>query len=163
MALELNPNDVEAMEALAEALIYAGQPEAGAEFAQKSMRQNPTNLGRALYLMGAAEYALGNPLKALEYLDRAMRQAPGEVFFNGLLTAVYGELGQLEQAKVAFKAFGKYNDFVEGELRLSAAMSFYPFSDPNVLIRLAKGFEAGGVSAGIGGYLPLDQRNKLSG
>ncbi len=52
---------------------------------------------------------------------------------------------------------------MEEDLRVSGARSFYPFSDPDVLVRLANGFKAGGVSAGIGGYLPLHQLNQLSG
>ncbi|MCH8883835.1 MAG: hypothetical protein IIA41_10105, partial [SAR324 cluster bacterium] len=60
-ALELSPNDVDALEALARARIYAGQPRSGIELAQKAMRQNPTLLARPFMLMGLAEFALGNP------------------------------------------------------------------------------------------------------
>ena len=164
-ALELNPNDVEAMEALAEALIYAGQPKAGIELAERAIRQNPTSLGRALYLMGTAEFALENSVKALEYLDRAMRQAPKEKYFAGILTAVHGELGQVEQARATFKVFQQQHDFPGGGfvLPLGQVMSLYPFSDSDVLVRLANGFKAGGVSVGIGAYLPLHKMNKLSG
>jgi TolB-like protein/thioredoxin-like negative regulator of GroEL len=163
-ALELNPNDVEALEALAEALIYAGQPKAGIELAQRAIRQNPISLGRALYLMGTAEFALGNSVKALEYLERAKRQAPKEKSLTGLLTAIHGELGQVEQAKAAFKGFEQQEHFQgTGLIRLHQVMSIYPFSDPDVLDRLANGFKAGGVPVGIGGYLPLHKMNKLSG
>ncbi len=162
-ALELTPNDAEAMEALAEALIYAGQPKEGIELAKRAIRQNPTSLGRALYLMGTAEFALGNPAKARDYLNRAMRQAPKEAYFAGIQTAVYGELGQIEQAKAAVKYFEQQGDFPTGTLLLGQIMSLYPFSDPDVLARLANGFKAGGVSAGVGGYLPLHKMNKLSG
>jgi adenylate cyclase len=163
-ALELNPNDVEALEALAEALIYAGQPMAGTELAERAIRQNPTSLGRALYLMGTAEFALGNSAKALEYLERATRQAPKETYFAGILSAVHGELGRIEQAKTAFKFFEQQQDFVGTDfLRLGHIVSLYPFSDPDVLDRLAKGFKVGGVPVGIGGYLPLHKINKLSG
>ncbi len=58
-ALELGPNDAGALEAAAQALIYAGQPEEGIEFAQQALRQNPTLRGRPLYLMGLGEFALG--------------------------------------------------------------------------------------------------------
>ncbi len=153
------------MEALAEALIYAGQPKAGIELAERAIRQNPTSLGRALYLMGTGEFALGHPVKALEYLDRAMRQAPKETYFAGLLTAVHGELGQVEQAQAAYKVFEKQEIFrgAYTVLRLARAMAFYPFSDPDVLVRLANDFKAAGVPVGIGGYLPLHKMNRLSG
>jgi tetratricopeptide (TPR) repeat protein len=162
-ALELNPNDAEAMEALAEALIYAGQPKAGIEFAEKAIRQNPTSLGRALYLMATAEFALGDSAKALEYLDRAIQKAPNEKYFTGLLTAVHGDLGHVEQAKAAFNVFDEYEQYEHGIIRLAGMVALYPFSDPDVLERLANGFKAGGVSVGIGGYLPLHSENQLSG
>ncbi len=149
---------------MAEALIYAGQPKAGIELAERAMRQNPTSLGRALYLMGTAEFALGNPDKALAYLDRAMRQGQRETYFAGLLTAVHGDLGQVEQAKAAFKVFEQdQQEYSGGVMRLHAVMWLYPFSDPDVLGRLANGLKAGEVSVGIGGYLPLHTTNKLSG
>ena len=151
------------MEALAEALIYAGQPKAGIELAERALRQNPTSLGRAVYLMGTAEFALGNPIKALEYLDRAMRQAPKEILIAGLLTAVHGELGQMEQAKAAFEVFEQQQNFVNRVVHLDKLVSLYPFSDQETLVRLANGFKAGGVPASIGGYLPLYKMNKLSG
>jgi TolB-like protein/class 3 adenylate cyclase/Flp pilus assembly protein TadD len=164
-ALELNPNDAEAMEALAEALIYAGRPEAGIELAEQAMRQSPASLGRALYLMATAEFALGNSPKAVEYLDRAMQQSPNVTYFVGLLAAVHGDLGQVEQAQAAFKAFTQKQELTTGgsNLRLGHMVSLYPFSDPDVLDRLANGFKAGGVPVGIGGYLPLHRTNRLSG
>ncbi len=63
-AHELNPNDVDALEALAKAQIYAGRPNAGLELAKKAIRQNPTLLARPFLLMGLEEFALGNPDKA---------------------------------------------------------------------------------------------------
>ena len=57
-ALELRPNDADALEALADALIHAGQPKQGMDFAQRAMRQNPSLLARPLYLMGLAEFAI---------------------------------------------------------------------------------------------------------
>jgi TolB-like protein/Flp pilus assembly protein TadD len=164
-ALELNPNDADALEALAEALIYAGQPKAGIELAERAIRQNPVSLGRALYLMGTAEFALGNSAKAVEYLGRAMQQAPNVTYFVGFLAAVHGDLGQVEQAQAAFKAFTQKQLLTAGgaNLRLGHMVSLYPFSDPDVLDRLANGFKAGGVPVGIGGYLPLHRTNRLSG
>ena len=64
-ALELSPNDTDALEALAEALIYSGGPEPGIDLIQRAMRQNPTQLARPFYLMGLAEFALGHSDKGL--------------------------------------------------------------------------------------------------
>ena len=163
-ALELNPNDAEAMEALAEALIYAGQPKAGMEYAEKAIRQNPASLGRSLYLTGTALFALGESAQALEYLDRAMKKAPEQRHFAGLLAAVHGDLGQGEQGEAAFQVFFQQQDFPGSfTIGLEMVMALYPFSEPDILDRLANGFKASGVPVAIGDYLPLHKLNKLSG
>lgn len=89
-ALKLNPNDADALEALAEALIYARQPKAGIEFAQRAMRQNPTLLGRSLYLAGLAEFALGNPNGTIQYVERTIDQTPRKkADFSGILAVAH--------------------------------------------------------------------------
>ena len=163
-ALEFSPNDAEALEAMAEALIYSGRPKEGIAFAQRTMRLNPTHLGRPLYLMGAAEFALGNSDKAVEQLERGREHAPNSTRLAGFLAAAYGELGLTEQAKAAFKVF-RHNIAV-GLHSLPFSVALYPFTQDGVLVRLAKGFRVAGaiVMDPIGpGYLPLHATNKLSG
>jgi adenylate cyclase len=182
-ALKLNPNDADALEALAEALIYAGQPKAGIEYAKKAMRQNPTLLGRPLYLMGLAEFALGSAQRAIGHLEHAIREAPSKkADFAGILAASYGELGRSEQAEAAFESFGqgilnrpsmawsvKSEAFANPRFhtwrRIDLAWSTYsyPFADRRVQKRLADGFKVAGASESVGGYLPLHAANELSG
>ncbi len=165
------------------ALIFSGQPEAGIEFAQRAIRQNPTFLGRPFYLMGLAEFALGNPDLAVQHVERAIQQAPGnKADFSGILAAAYGTLARAEQAEAAFEAFSegylnrsmvawsaRSDAFANPQFhtwrRIGLAWSVYsfPFADPNVLDRLAEGFRAAGASAGVGGYLPLNAINRLIG
>jgi tetratricopeptide (TPR) repeat protein len=105
LAVELSPNDVDALDALAKAHIYAGHPKAGIVFAEKSMRQNPVLVARPLLLMGLAEFALGNPGKAIEHIERAFELGSEEIDYAGVLAASYGELGRIDQAKAAFEVF----------------------------------------------------------
>ncbi len=159
-ALKLNPNDVDALEALAKVQIYAGQPKAGIELAERAMRQNPTLLTRPFLLMGLAEFALGNPDKAVEHIERAFGLGSEEIDYAGILAAAYGELGNIDQAKAALDVFRRgYVTWPD----LAASMTAFPFSDRSVLERLAEGFKLAGVSAGIAGYLPLHEMNRLSG
>jgi hypothetical protein len=160
-ALELNPNNIDALEALAKAQIYAGQPKAGIELAEKAMRQNPTLLTRPFLLMGLAEFALGNPDKAAEHIERAFRLGSEEIDYAGILAAAYGELGNIDQAKAAYDIFRQ--GYVGRRPNLAWSMVLFPFSDRSVLERLAEGFKLAGVSVGIGGYLPLHEMNRLSG
>ena len=182
-ALEFNPNDSDALEALAEALIYAGRPEEGIAYARQAMVQNPLLPGRPHYLMGLAEFALGNPEKTVEQVTRAVELAPGKrVDFSGLLAAAYGELGRVREAGAAF------DDYRQGLLNrptlawsvspqpfsnprfhtwrrvgLAWAVYAHPFRDRAVQERLAAGFKNAGASAGVAGYLPLDKSNRLGG
>ncbi len=159
-ALELSPNDADALEAMAEALIFSGRPKEGKKIAQRALRQNPTLLGRPLYLMGTAEFVLGNADKAVELLERARALAPAQIDFAGILAAAYGELGRAEQAEAAYLTFA---DLAYGTaLALEGSMAMHPFSDRAVLERLANGFKAAGASS-VFGYLPLHTKNRLSG
>jgi TolB-like protein/DNA-binding SARP family transcriptional activator len=182
-ALDLNPNDAEALEALAEALIYAGQPAAGTDYAQRAKRQNPSLLGRPSYLMGLAEFHLENPQMAVRHVEQAIRQAPGnEADFSGLLAAAYGSLGLTEQAEKAFEAYSQgflnrpalawsagsvafSNPRFHTWRRIGLAWSVYsfPFAEGEVLERLAAGLATAGAPRGVGGYLSLDEANRLSG
>lgn len=159
-ALALSPNGADALEAMAAALIYSGRPKEGMEFVQKAMRQNPTLLGRPLYLMGLAEFALGNPDKAVELLERATALAPDQTDFAGVLAAAYGELGRTEQAKAAYGTWGQ--GFVGRSPNVAWSMAMHPFSQQSVLDRLANGFKGAGASS-VFGYLPLHTKNRLSG
>ena len=133
-ALELSPNDADALEALAGALIYAGRPKEGIEVAERAMRQNPTLLARPLYLMGLGEFARGNTEKTVEHVERAVRLAPKIPEFLGILAVAYGELGRINQAMAAYQT---YSEGFPDWSRLEIVVSRHPFSDPGVLDRLA--------------------------
>jgi tetratricopeptide (TPR) repeat protein len=164
-ALEFSPNDVDALEALARAQIYAGQPKAGIELAEKAMRLNPTLVTRPFLLMGLAEFALGNPEKAAEHIERAFGLGSEEIDYAGILAAAYGELDRIDQAKAAYDVFRQ--GFLGRQPDLAFSMVLFPFSDRSVLEQLAKGLELAGVKVWFsredGGYLPLHELNRLSG
>jgi tetratricopeptide (TPR) repeat protein len=159
-ALELGPNDVDALEALAKAQIFAGEPKAGLELAQSVWRQNPTRATRPFLLMGLAEFALGNPDKAVEHIERAFELGSEELHYAVVLAAAYGELGRIDQAKAAFDVYRRGEPF---QPDLTQSMVVFPFSDRSVLERLAEGLKLAGVSVGVGDYLPLHEKNRLSG
>jgi len=162
-ALELAPNNIDAMEALARALIYAGRPESGIKLAKRVMRQNPTLLASPSLLIGLAEFALGNSEIAVEYLERGFELGSEEIRYAGVLAAAYAELDRVDQAKKAHEVFQQV-DLRPPEL--ADAMTLFPFSDPGVLRRLAKGLERSGIkvwySVEDGGYMPLIESNQLS-
>jgi TolB-like protein len=163
-ALELDPNSVDAMEALAHAQIYAGRPESGIKLAKRVMRQNPALLARPSLLIGLAEFALGNSEIAVEYLERGFELGSEEIRYAGVLAAAYTEIDRVDQAKKANEVFQQID---VRPPKLADAMTLFPFSDPDVLRRLAKGLEISGTRVWYtvedGGYMPLVESNKLSG
>ena len=70
-------DDLDALEALAEVLIYAGKPTEGRTHAERAMRLNPTIPANALYLIGLSHFASGNPKEAATFVERALRHARG--------------------------------------------------------------------------------------
>jgi tetratricopeptide (TPR) repeat protein len=182
-ALALNPNDAEALEALAEALIYSGRPQDGMLQAQRAMARNPLLLGRPLYLLGLAEFALGNPDQTILRLARAIELAPAHrPEFSGLLAAAYGELGRAAEADAAFAVYQQgllnrpalawsvapqpfENPRYHTWWRVDLAWAVYahPFTSREVLARLAKGLEVAGATSGIGGFLPVYAETRLTG
>ncbi|NRG18606.1 adenylate/guanylate cyclase domain-containing protein [Rhizobiales bacterium] len=182
-ALILSPNDTDAMEALAEAEIYAGRAQAGLKVAEQALRQNPAAPAKAHYLIGLANYAQGQPQAALEALDRAIAAAPGRRSeFAGIRAATLAELGRDDDAREAFEVFSRgYLDrpsmswTVRPEtfrnprfhtwrnIDLAWAVFTHPFRDPLVQERFAVSLRVAGAPEGIGGYLPLNRGNRLEG
>ncbi len=163
-ALEISPNDVDALEALARAQIYAGRPKSGIELAERVKRQNPSLPARSFMLIGLAEFALGHPDKAVEHIQRAFDLGSEEISYAGVLAAAHGLLNEIAPAQSALKIF---RQGFPGSPDLSRSIEPFPFSDLEVLQRLAEGLEIAGMkvwySRNDGGYLPLHSLNKLSG
>ena len=182
-ALQLQPNNVDAMEALAEAEIYAGRAEAGRAEAERARRQNPGSPGRALYLTGLAAFALEDPGAAVRAINEAIEAAPARrAEFSGVLAAALGQLGRREEARMAFETFAE--GYLERpsmswtvrperfrnprfhtwrNIDLAWAVFTHPFRDPLVQERFANGLRAAGAPAGVGGYLSLHHGSRLSG
>ena len=164
-ALRLSSSNVDATEALAEALIFANRPDEGKSVLEKALRLNPVQIARPLYLLGLAEFTQGNVQKSIEYVERANALAPGEPDFDGLLAAAYGALGLKEKASVAFHRFSKgFQGDADAALSLAnlrTAISFYPFTDATVLQRFVDGLRNTG--APYDGHLPLTDNNRLTG
>jgi len=164
-ALELDPNSVDALEALAKAKIYSGDAKAGLELAEIAMRRNPALLAHPFLLKGVAEFAMGDPDRAAENIERAFELGAEEARYMGILAASYGLLGRKDEARRAFDTFRQ--SFSTGTVDLAQSVVEFQFSDPDVLEQLARGLELAGAKTWFtredGGYLPLHAVNKLNG
>ncbi len=164
-ALAQGPNDLDALESLAEALIFAGKPAEGRAHAERTMQLNPTIPANALYLIGLSHFASGNPKEAAAHVERALRLAPANTHYAGILAAAYGKLGETQKAEAALSDYGSAN--LIGIPSVAQAVENYPFLDDRILQHLADGFEKagarGGVWQGTGRYLKLNSETVLSG
>ncbi len=166
-ALELSPNEVDALEAMSEALIFTGKPDEGRKLAEQAMRLNPTLPARALYLVGLSHFAEGSFQEAATHIERALRYAPTVSEYAGVLAAAYGYLGLEEKAGRAYETFSKA--WVTKRPSVEQAMFYLPVSDARILENLADGLEMAGVRtfsvlAGESSrYLQLHSGTKLDG
>jgi len=163
-ALTLNANDVDALKAKAQALIYSGQYEEGRKLANQVIRIDPVVVAEPLYLIGLSYFATGSYAKAADYIERAIEKDPATAIYVRLLSAVYGKLGMLKKANITWRKYRKFWKRRDGQFWIAAAVQFYPFQDRAVLNHLADGFEAaGGVERPPSRFLKLDAENRLSG
>ncbi len=181
-ALDLQPNSAEAMEALAQARIFAGDLNSGRQLAERALRQSPGSTANAHYLIGLAAYAANNLEEAVAAINRASAATPDrQAEFSGVLAAALGELGRTELAKVAYESFNqgylarpalawtvgpqrfqnpRYHTW--RNVNVAWAVFTHPFRDPLVQERFAKGLKEAGAPAGISEYLSLSRGNRLA-
>jgi adenylate cyclase len=172
-ALELSPNDVDALETLSEALIFTGKPDEGRKLAEQAMRLNPTLPARALYLVGLSHLAEGNFQEAAAHIERALRHAPTVSEYAGALAAAYGKLGLEEKAVGAYETYSK--GWPMSRPSVENTIFIFPFPDARILESLADGLEKAGAGTGAGDghghshdtgpsrYLQLHSGTKLDG
>jgi adenylate cyclase len=101
-ALDLSVNDVDALKAKAEALIYSGQYTEGRKIANFVLRLDPAAPADPLYLIGLSHLAAGSYEEAVDYIERALEHNPTTSYYAGPLAAAYGKLGNVNEAKQAY-------------------------------------------------------------
>jgi TolB-like protein/class 3 adenylate cyclase/rhodanese-related sulfurtransferase/Flp pilus assembly protein TadD len=161
-AIALDANDPVGYEAMAVALIYAGQPAEGAEMIGRAMRLDPHYTHEYLYWLGLAQFGLGRLDEAAASLTRASRADPDDELALILLAATYGHLGRLEEAESAIEKANelrrhRQRDIEEGPLRVGLDVflvgpytlddvDLWPFKEQADRERLRQGLRLAGVS-----------------
>ncbi len=161
-ALALSPNDVDALRAKAQALVFSGDYRGAREAARRAMRLDPVVIAEPLNSIGLSYFAEGDYGSAADYGERARQSDPETNSHNLLLAAAYGKLGNTEKASEHWSRYKK--NLRGGKIWIALAVSFFPFSDDKILQRLADGFEAaGGVERPPARYLKFNRETRLSG
>ena len=159
MALTLCPNHVEAMNVLAEALIYAGRVEEGLSQVQRAIQLGQEQKAQSHFVIGLARFAQGHLEESARSIELAKSLAPTETSYAGLVASVYGLLGKQAKAAAAFEEFGSGMN----NLILHEAVALFPFEQFEVLDRFAEGLKSAGAPVRAAGYLKLHAGTRLSG
>ncbi len=158
--MQLFPNNVSALTALAEALIYSGKIDQGIKEANLAIRYSPGASSRLIFLKGVAEYISGNLPSAVSLVERAIRMR-NENEYYGLLAASYQEQGMTDAARSALKSYSL--PIFEEDAYVASLINVvqnFPFNNKDVLVRFSAHLVAAGATDT--GYFPLVSENRLS-
>jgi adenylate cyclase len=161
-AIVLDTNDPVGHEAMAVALIYAGEPARGTEMIGRAMRLDPRYTHEYLYWLGLAQFGMERFNEAVMTLTRASRAHPDDERALILLAATYGHLDRLQEAEVAIGQANelrrnRQKDLAEGPLRVGLDVflvgpytlddvDLWPFKEQADRERLRQGLRLAGVS-----------------
>ncbi len=159
-AIALGPNDPESHAIMAKVLIMDGKPDKALVFVKKAMRLDPHNQARYFYLLGLIRFCMGQLEEAIILIQKAHSLIPEAYLWSGPLAAAYEDLGKRLQARAALKNFVKFYTYYPN---LTTAMFYFPFKDPTVADRLAKGLLKAGLPGKTSGYYKVSEKDRLSG
>jgi adenylate cyclase len=161
-AIALDANDPVGYEAMAVALIYAGQPARGAEVISRAMRLDPHDTHEYQYWLGLAQFGMGRLEDAEASLTRASRADPDDELALILLAATYGHLDRLQEAGSAIVQANelrrkRQEDLAEGPMRVGldvflvgpytlADVDLWPFKEQADRERLREGLRLAGAA-----------------
>lgn len=98
-AIKLDADDAGGYFAMAKALIHAGESAKGMSFIYKAMELDPQYPSEYVFWLGMALFAENRFNEAVVSLERAARLAPNDIGTFLALTATYGHLERMQDAK----------------------------------------------------------------
>lgn len=155
-ALVLDPNNFLLHNTMAWALSLSGSPEKAVAYAEKAMRLDPRQQGRALWQLGLAQFGMEQFEAAVTSFERAIKLNPKAAQWP--LMAAYAHLGNAQKAADTRKAYFKLRGW-EGPHNVSTMLNYYPYKRRVDEERFARGL----LGAGVPGYYKMTESNKLSG
>ena len=98
-SVELDPNHADGYAQMAFALTYAGQPKEALGAMQKAMRLNPRHPFVYKWIVGHAQFLMGQYEEAAQRFENVLKRNPHFPVAPLLLAAAYGHLGRIEDAE----------------------------------------------------------------
>jgi len=159
-AIAMEPNNPASYAAMGHTLSLSGRPREAVDFINRAIRLDPLNPSHYLYLLGGAQFCMGNLEEAATLIEKGLRINPELTRAASWLTATYGLLGRKKEARAALEIYKKGR---EAAPRIRNIMYFFPFNDPALADRFAEGLIKGGVPGRPSEYLPGFKENRLNG
>ena len=142
-SLQLNKNSAFVWGISAITCCYLGQPDEALDRLRNSWRLSPFDPLKFFFwgVAGFAELIAGRYSESLVWLTKALRDNPGHVAAHRNLAACLGQMGRIEEAKVAAAELLAR----EPSFRISVFESKYPLRRPDDRERLLSGLRAAGL------------------
>jgi adenylate cyclase len=142
-ALELAPNDADALVTRGAVLIFGGDPAAGIPDIERGRRLDPAGTLNAMHLLGLGHLLLGNYETAAAYFRERILLVPETDFSRAFLAAALGHLGRGEEAR---RVWGEI-ETVNPDYSFARHRSRMPFVNPADGERIAEGLRKAGITA----------------
>jgi len=98
-AVALNPNSAESHMRLGKTLSFAGRWEKSIPEYKKAIRLNPIPRNIYFYSLGLSYCYKGQYEEAIEWCEKAIREAPDSLYARIMMTVVYSQSGRLDEAR----------------------------------------------------------------
>jgi TolB-like protein len=145
-AIALDANDPIGYYAMANALIWAGNPADGAEFIKKAMRLDPRHPPNYLYVLGKAQFFMGQYGDAAATMEEVNQHYSGYTWTFFYLAAIYGHLGREQEARSAIKIFNQQmTEAGVPAIRSLQWLDGFNYKERKDIEKLREGFRNAGV------------------
>jgi TolB-like protein/Flp pilus assembly protein TadD len=165
-ALALDPNDPACNSGMGFVLLNTGKPKEAIDFIDRAIRLDPHNPSRYLFLLGVAQFCMGNLEEAANLIEKAHRINPEFTSSISWLASINGLLGREKEARAALETYKQKQESLRWpylEPKLPETMYFFPFKDRAVADRVAEGMVKAGIPGPPSGYFPAFKENQLTG
>jgi adenylate cyclase len=140
-ALELNPNNAEALVSRGAREVLTGDPAGAIPDLERARRLDPTGTALALHFLGLAHLLLGKYETAAAYFKERILLTPGTDLSRVMLASTLGHLGETDEARRIWAELKSINPAYSFEIH----MSRLPFTNPADVERIASGLGKAGL------------------
>jgi tetratricopeptide (TPR) repeat protein len=140
-ALELAPNDADALKTRGALMFFTGDPAAAIGEFEQARRLDPADWGLSLHFLGLAHLLLGRHETAAVYFKERILLTPGTDLARAMLASTLGHLGETDEAQRVRAELKEINPDYSFEVHRSRM----PFVNPADADTIAEGLSKAGL------------------